>query len=176
MILEGIVTTLSPDGAVNIAPMGPRVDAAMERFLLRPFPTSRTYRNLKVHGEGVLHVTDDVLLLARAALGPVEPLPPLLPAACVRGVILADACRYYEFIVRTLDDSEQRVRIEAEVVEAAILATRTDFLPLDEIEAEYRKLALLVDKTGGPREHEAFALLRDHVAAVARSRSGGGAS
>jgi hypothetical protein len=195
MILEGIVTTLSPDGAVNIAPMGPRVDAAMERFLLRPFPTSRTYRNLKAHGEGVLHVTDDVLLLARAALGPVEPLPPLLPAAGVHGVILADACRYYEFRVRTLDESEQRVRIEAEVVragrlrdffgfnrakhavvEAAILATRTDFLPLDEIEAEYRKLAILVDKTGGPQEHEAFALLREHVAAIARSRSGGGAS
>jgi hypothetical protein len=193
MILEGIVTTLAPDGTVNIAPMGPRVDAAMERFLLRPFPTSRTYRNLKAHGEGVLHVTDDVLLLARAALGPVEPLPPLLPATRVRGVILEDACRYYEFRVRSLDDSEQRVRIEAEVVhagrlrdffgfnrakhavvEAAILATRTDFLPLDEIEAEYHKLAVLVDKTGGPREQEAFALLREHVARVARSRNTGG--
>jgi hypothetical protein len=195
MILEGIVTTLSPDGAVNIAPMGPRVDAAMGRFLLRPFPTSRTYRNLKAHGEGVLHVTDDVLLLARAALGPVEPAPPLIPAAHVRGVILADACRYYEFVVRTLDESEQRVRIEAEVVhagrlrdffgfnrakhavvEAAILATRTDFLPLDEIEAEYRKLAVVVDKAGGPQEHEAFVLLREHVAGVARSRAAGGAS
>jgi hypothetical protein len=166
-----------------------------ERFLLRPFPTSRTYRNLKGHGEGVLHVTDDVLLLARAALGPVEPLPALLPATRVRGVILEDACRYYEFRVCSLDDSEQRVRIEAEVVhagrlrdffgfnrakhavvEAAILATRTDFLPLDEIEEEYRKLAVLVDKTGGSREQEAFALLREHIARVARSRNAGGTS
>jgi hypothetical protein len=211
MILEGIVTTLSPDGTVNIAPMGPHVDGPLtlpspatvaeegrvkgQRFLLRPFPTSRTYQNLKAHGEGVLHVTDDVLLLARAALGPVEPLPSLIDATEVRGVILADACRYYEFRVRSLDDSEQRVRIEAEVVqagrlrdffgfnrakhavvEAAILATRTDFLPLEEIEAEYRKLAVLVDKTGGPQEQAAFALLREHVARVARSRSAGGAS
>ena len=110
MILEGIVTTVAPRGRVNIAPMGPHVDAGMERFLLRPFRTAQTYRNLKAHGEGVLHVTDDVLLLARAALGPVEPPPPLLPAARVRGLVLRDACRYYEFRVRSLDDREERSR------------------------------------------------------------------
>ncbi len=192
-ILEGIVTTVSPSGALNVAPMGPRVDADMRRFLLRPFPSSQTYRNLKAHGEGVLHVTDDVLLLARAALGPVEPAPPVVPATAVRGFVLSGACRFYEFRVRALDESEERVRIEAEVVhagrlrdffgfnrakhavvEAAILATRTDFLPPDEIEAEYRKLAVLVDKTGGPQEHEAFALLRQHVERVRRRRTEGG--
>src|SRR5438105_15844668 len=110
MILEGIVTTLGADGVVNVAPMGPRVDADMGRFLLRPFPTSQTCRNLRAHGEGVLHVTDDVLLLARAALGPVEPPPPLVAAARVRGFVLRDACRYYEFRVRSIDDSQERVR------------------------------------------------------------------
>jgi hypothetical protein len=191
MILEGIVTTVSPEGALNVAPMGPHVGAGMERFLLRPFPTAQTYRNLKAHGEGVLHVTDDVLLLARAALGPVEPPPPVFAAACVRGWVLADACRYFEFRVRSLDESAPRVRVEAEtvhagrlrdffgfnrakhaVVEAAILATRTDFLPLDEIEAEYRKLLVVVDKTGGEQERQAFALLQQHVERVARSRAG----
>jgi hypothetical protein len=68
MILEGIVTTLGPDGVVNVAPMGPRVDPTMTRLLLRPFRTAHTYQNLKQHGEGVFHVTDDVLLLARALL------------------------------------------------------------------------------------------------------------
>ena len=150
MILEGIVTTVSADGVLNIAPIGPHVEPGMERFVLRPFPTAQTYRNLKAHGEGVLHVTDDVLLLARAALGPVEPAPAVLPAAHVRGWVLADACRSYEFRVRAIDESEPRVRIQAEVVhagrlrdffgfnrakhavvEAAILATRTDFLPLE---------------------------------------------
>src|SRR6266571_644859 len=94
--------------------MGPDVEPAMARFLLRPFRTAQTYRNLKAHGEGVLHVTDDVLLLARAALGAVE--PPLLPATHIQGFVLRDACRYYEFRVRTLDDREERTRIEAEVV------------------------------------------------------------
>jgi hypothetical protein len=192
MILEGIVTTLNLAGTVNIAPMGPHVGAAMDRFLLRPFRTARTYHNLKGHGEGVLHVTDDVLLLAQAALGSVEPLPAMFPATRIRGWVLQNSCRYYEFRVVSLDDHEERTRIEAEVVhcdrlrdffgfnrakhaviEAAILATRTDFLPLDEIEAEYRKLAVVVQKTGGEQEHQAFAVLREHVAQVARKKSMG---
>jgi len=182
MILEGIVTTISAAGAVNIAPMGPHVDESMQRFLLRPFPTAQTYRNLCDHGEGVLHVTDDVLLLARAAIGPVEPAPDLMPAVKVRGHVLRAACRYYEFRVLSIDDREERVRIEAEVVnvgrlrdffgfnrakhavlEAAILATRTSFLPLDEIEGEFRRLGVIVAKTGGEREKEAFAILVEYV-------------
>src|SRR5262245_36307346 len=63
VILEGIVTTLNRDGVLNIAPMGPQVDAdsSMARFILRPYRTATTYVNLKARGEGVLHVTDDVL-------------------------------------------------------------------------------------------------------------------
>ena len=69
MILEGIVTTQSPVGLLNIAPMGPKIpsDMNMGTFVLRPYQTSTTYQNLKGHGEGVFHVTDDVLLLAQAA-------------------------------------------------------------------------------------------------------------
>jgi hypothetical protein len=192
MILEGIVTTIFPAGQVHIAPMGPRVDGTMDCFLLRPFPTSQTYRNLKAHGEGVLHVTDDVLLLARAALGPVEPPPPVTPASRVRGFVLEDACRFYEFRINSVDEREERVRMEAEVVhagrlrdffgfnrakhavvEAAILATRTAFLPLVEIEAEYRKWAVIVEKTGGAQERQAFAFLSDYLARC-RSRASAG--
>lgn len=182
MILEGVVTTISLTSEVNIAPMGPRVDAEMKRFLLRPFRTSQTYQNLKVHGEGVLHVTDDVLLIARGAVGKWTEQPPLTSARAVRGWVLRDACRYYEFRITRMDETTERVSIEAEVVraetvreffgfnrakhavlEAAILATRTHILPREEIEAEYRKLAVIVQKTGGSQEHEAFALLRQHI-------------
>src|SRR5437763_9461802 len=101
MILEGVVTTVAPDGAVNVAPMGPLVEPPspgrdLERFVLRPFRTAQTYANLKAHGEGVLHVTDDVLLLARAAVGGLGSLPPLVPAGSVRGWVLRDASRYSE--------------------------------------------------------------------------------
>jgi hypothetical protein len=183
MILEGIVTTVGLDGTVNIAPMGPTVDETMTRFTLRPFPTAKTYQNLRSHGEGVLHVTDDVLLLARAAVGPVHPPPELVPASKVRGYVLADACRYYEFRVSAIDDSEQRVNIQAEVVhtgrfrdffgfnrakhavvEAAILATRTHLIPRNEMEPEFRKLEVIVRKTGGSSEIEAFEFLSRWVA------------
>jgi hypothetical protein len=182
MILEGIITTVSPTGAVNIAPMGPAFGDDPDRFYLRPYPTSHTYQNLTAHGEGVLHVTDDVLLLARAAIGPVEPAPIMVPAQKVRGFVLADTCRWLEFRVLSVDTSQPRVRIEAEVVhrgrlrdffgfnrakhavvEAAILATRTAFLPLTQIEAELAKLAGIVAKTGGRQESVAFEVLQNHV-------------
>jgi hypothetical protein len=190
MIIEGIVTTLDPDQQVHISPMGPIVDSEIQHLVLRPFRTAQTYRNLKAHPEGVFHVTDDVSLLARAALGPVSPEPVLQPSTAVRGFILSDACRYYEFRVRSIDDREERSRMDAEVVntgrlrdflgfnrakhavlEAAILATRTDFLSLAEIESEFRKLRVIIDKTGGEQEKTAFAFLQEHLDQVVRARS-----
>ncbi len=189
MILEGIVTTLAADGAVNIAPMGPRLypPFTLESgavFDLKPFETARTWANLKEHPEGVLHVHDDVLLLARSAIGAVGPLPEWFPASRVRGVVLAGACRAAEFRVVAVDDSGPRLTLRAEVLhlhrlrdffgfnramfavlEAAILATRLHLLPRAEVQAEYDRLAVLVQKTGGPREHEAFELLREKLAA-----------
>jgi hypothetical protein len=187
MILEGIVTTRDESGALNVAPMGPEVEEGSARIVLKPFATSTTYRNLAATGEGVLHVTDDVLMLARAAIGQLDQDSlATRPADIVRGTILLGACRYREFRVTTIDASRERVRIEAEVVaeghlreffglnrakhavvEAAILATRTDFLPLAGILGEYRKLAPLIEKTGGAAEHAAFELLENHVRTLA---------
>jgi hypothetical protein len=190
-ILEGIVTTLDADQRIHIAPMGPATDNQMERLVLRPFKTAQTYRNLKTHSEGVFHITDDVLLLARAALGKLEQLPPLKPASHVRGSIIVNACRFYEFRIRSIDDSADRSRMEAEVVhfgrlrdftgfnrakhavvEAAILATRTDFLPLADIQKEFQKLSVIVQKTGEEQETAAFAFLLNHLDQVARQARG----
>lgn len=182
MILEGIVTTVSATGVVNIAPMGPSVEADMQHFLLRPFPSAQTYRNLKANGQGVLHVTDDVWLLAQAAVGTVDPQPELMPAQKVNGFVLADACRYYEFRITETDESGQRMHMHAEVVhsgrlrdmfgfhrakhavlEAAILATRVAFLPHKDILAEFEKFSVIVDKTGGDRERQAMDFLQAFV-------------
>jgi hypothetical protein len=53
------------------------------------------------------------------------------------------------------------------VLEAAILATRTHLLPPAQIRDEFARLQVLVDKTAGPREREAMALLTEHVRAAA---------
>jgi hypothetical protein len=188
VILEGIVTTVSPEGVLNIAPMGPKVEPSMRRFVLRPYWTSTTYRNLKARGEGVLHVTDDVLLLARTAIGAAVEAA-TRPAEVVAGRVLVDACRYFEFRLVELDDREERTTLVAEtvaegrirdffglnrakhaVVEAAILATRVSLLPLDAIFADIRRLTPLVEKTGGPAEHEALAVLKAYLDDVARQR------
>ncbi|HJZ89517.1 MAG TPA: DUF447 domain-containing protein [Gemmataceae bacterium] len=181
MILEGLVTTTDASGAMHLAPMGPRVAADWTTFLLRPFPSSQTYRNLKARPQGVFHVTDDVLLLAQAAVGQ-APAQESIPATKVSGFVLTGACRYYEFVVQSMDESKERVQIEAEivhrgtlreffglnrakhaVVEAAILATRLHLQSPADILADYRKLRVLVEKTGGAAEHQAFGFLQDHV-------------
>lgn len=193
MILEGLVTTLSPEGELNIAPMGPKIpaDLSMGTFVLRPYKTSTTYRNLKDGASGVFHVSDDVLLLAQAAIGaPLVPFPETFPANAVAGRVLSNACRYYEFRPIVVDDVDERTTILVEtvaegrirdflglnrakyaVVEAAILATRTAFLPIDEILAEYRKFSTIVDKTGGPPERRALDLLADHVRRAAEAKA-----
>lgn len=183
MILEGIITTVNEDGSVNISPMGPIVDAAMEVLTLRPYQTSTTYQNLKRTGAGVFHVTDNVLMLARSAVGAIDPPPSMRRATVVDGLILEDACRWYACKVCSLDDSQERTRIVADVVdrgrqrdffglnrakhavvEAAILATRIELLPADEILSQFDRLAPLVEKTGGPDEREAFQFLQQYVA------------
>jgi uncharacterized protein len=182
MILEGIVTTINEDGSTNISPMGPEVDSMLTSFVLKPFNTSRTYRNLKRTGEGVLHVTDDVELIARAAINQFDELPHFFPADAVNGSILADACRWYAFRVTDLDDNEERTQIDCNVVdegrirdffgfnrakhavlEAAILATRTKFLSAEEIQESMSRLKVIVDKTAGVSEQRAFALLTTHI-------------
>ena len=182
MILEGIVTTLNADGSPNISPMGPEVDETFTRLVLKPYQTSTTYANLKRSAAGVFHVVDNVELLARGAINRWQEPPRVTPASQVAGVVLADACRWYEFRVSRLDDSSERTRIECQtvhhgrlrdfvgfnrakhaVVEAAILATRTAFLPAQQIRDEFGRLAVLVEKTAGEQERRAFELLADYV-------------
>jgi hypothetical protein len=199
MILEGLVTTTNSDGTTNVAPMGPIVDDLPDRLRLRPFRTSTTLENLKRFGGGVFHVTDDVELLAAAAIGAIATPPRLVPAASLTADlvspadeasqqlleplgVLADGCRWYAFRVVSIDDSQDRTDIVAKVVaagrlrdffglnrakhavvEAAILATRTAFLPPNEILADLGRLKILVEKTGGPSEHRAFDLLTQHI-------------
>ena len=182
LILEGLVTTMNADGSVNLAPMGPIVDLEITRLTLRPFQSSTTYRNLKSSGAGVFHVTDDVELLARAAIGQLDTLPAMVPATAVPGVILVDACRWFAFRVSELDDREDRTRIECEVVdsgrqreffgfnrakhavlEAAILATRIGILPSQQIHDEFQRLSVIIDKTAGDQEKRAWELLESYV-------------
>jgi uncharacterized protein len=182
MILEGIVTSRNDDGSINVAPMGPIVDDSMSWLRLRPFQTSATFHNLRRHRAGVFHVVDDVLLLARAAIGKLTEAPETRPAVNIDGAVLVDACRWYEFEVATVDDSQERAEVVANVVhvgrirdffgfnrakhavlEASILATRVHLVSPAEIRAELTRLRSPVTKTAGPREAEAFELVEHYI-------------
>ncbi len=178
MIIESILTSMDDAGAINFAPMGVEWDE--ERIVLKPFLETTTFRNVSAAGAAVVNLTDDAMLFAQGAIS--SPSYPAFPAEVVRGVVLEAACSWRELEVVSVDDTPPRSRIEARVVhrgfrrefvgfnrarhavlEAAILATRTHLLPAEQIRAEFEKLRVIVDKTAGPRERDAMALLTGYV-------------
>ena len=180
-IIETVTTTINPDGTVNCAAMG--VEWGDEVIVIKPFPSTRTLRNLEATGAAVVNLTDDILLFTQAALG--DPHPPTLPTATVAGAVLADACSWREVKGEAIDASGPRARVTTQVVargsgrefvgfnrashavlEASIIASRARWLPAEEVRPELERLQVLVDKTAGPREHEAMKLVRRHVRAA----------
>jgi hypothetical protein len=178
LIIETIVTSLAPDGAINFAPMG--VEWSEDSLVLKPFLETTTFSNVTGSGAAVVNLTDDVMLFAQAAIA--SPQFPAFPAHVVRGVVLEAACSWRELEVVRVDNTPPRSRIETRVVhqgrrreflgfnrarhavlEAAILATRTHLLPAEQIREEFARLQVIVDKTAGPREQDAMALLTEYV-------------
>ena len=181
MIVETVTTTINPDGSVNCAAMG--VEWGDEAIVIKPFRATRTLRNLERNGAAVVNLTDDILLFAQAALD--DPQPPTRPADVVDGAVLVDACSWREVAVAEIDASGPRARVTTRVVsrgvgrefvgfnrachavlEASILASRVRRLPFEEVRAELERLAILVDKTAGPRERAAMELVGAHVRAA----------
>jgi hypothetical protein len=182
VIIEGLITTLSPAGDLNIAPMG--VEWGDEHIVLKPFLDTTTFRNLQAGGDAVFNLVDDVGLLADAAIG--SPTYPTRPAERVRGAVLEAACSWRELAVEAIDATPPRSRITTRVIhrgtqreflgfnrarhavlEAAIVATRLHLIPAGEVETQLARLLPLVEKTAGPREHEAW----NRVLAFIASRS-----
>jgi uncharacterized protein len=131
-------------------------------------------------GVAVVNLVDDVRIFARAAIS--NPDYPVVPAVAVRGVSLEAACSWRELTVRVVDSTPPRSRIETTIVhrgfrrefigfnrarhavlEAAIYATRVHMLERAFLESELARLQVIVDKTAGPAEQEAMALLADYV-------------
>ncbi len=99
---------------------------------------------------------------------------------------LSDACRYFAVEVTDWRDDDPRAiaacrvietaewrpffgfnRAKHAVIEAAILASRAHFLDRQMIEKQMHELAVLVDKTAGDAEYEAFSLIENYLAGLA---------
>ena len=181
-LIETVVTTTASDGEVNCAAMGVRWGE--EELVFWPFDTTRTLRNLRRHGEAVVHLTDDVLLFVEAALG--HPRPAVRPASAIHGSVIKEVNAWREVVVTDIapaDGGLPRSRVRARVVaagtgarqplglcrarhaavEASILASRLRWLDAEQVWAELARLQELVDKTAGPRERAAMDYVRRYV-------------
>ena len=179
-IFETVVTTMAADGTPHVAPMGVRYQG--EHVVLMPFKPSTTHDNIVASGHAVLNIVTDTRVFAGCVTG--RKRWPTLPTERVPGLRLACALEHIELrLVETNDDVQRPVlrlarvhtvrhesfaglnRAQAAVIEGAVLVSRLHMLPSEKIASEMAYLQIAIDKTAGPGEHEAWAWLREAVAA-----------
>jgi hypothetical protein len=178
MIRETIVTTLSGERKLHIAPLGLIADDA--GWVIAPFRPSATLDNLFATPFAVANFTDDVLIFAGCLTGRRD--WPTRTATHVPGAVLEGTLAHAELEVVDVEEDELRPRFhcrivheasqapfkgfnraQGAVIEAAILASRLHMLPREKIERELGYLQIAVGKTGGPREQEAWRLLVEKI-------------
>jgi uncharacterized protein len=177
-IRECIVTTLNEEGRVHIAPLG--LIAEEGGYVIAPFRPSATLDNLRSTPYAVANFTDDVLVFAGCLTGRKD--WPTRASTHVPGAVLEGALAHVELAVERVEEDAQRPRFhcrlvheashapfkgfnraQGAVIEAAILASRLNMLPREKIERELGYLQIAVEKTAGPREHEAWRLLIEKI-------------
>lgn len=177
-IVETIITTQSPTGAVHIAPLGLIADG--ERWIVAPFAPSRTLENLRTVPFACASHTTDVRVFAGCITGRKD--WPLVPASKVTGARLAHCATHWELAVDEVIEDQQRPRFvcsiahlvnhapwsgynraESAVIECAVLASRLHMLPPEKIDAEREYLKIAISKTAGQTELEAWGWLMDKI-------------
>ena len=180
MIRETILTTISGDGRVHIAPIGIIADG--DGWIIAPFRPSTTLDNLRAVPFAVANYSDDVRIFAGCLTGRFD--WPTTIADEVPVPRLAHALAHAELAVTRVTEDEQRPRFhcrvvrllshapfegfnraKAAVVEAAILVSRLNFLPKEKIEKEIAYLEIAVSKTAGATEGEAWNWLMEKIRA-----------
>ena len=179
MIRETIVTTVGAHGEPHIAPLGLIAEGA--HWVLAPFHPSTTLGNLRRTPFAVANLTDDVRIFAGCLTGRRD--WPLAPSAVVAVPRLQASLAHLELeVIETREDATRprfvcRVvhralhapfegfnRAQAAVIEGAVLISRLRILPRSEIETELNRLAIVVGKTAGESETEAWGWLVEEAA------------
>ncbi len=174
MIQELIVTTQNSAGVSYIAPMGVHVHG--EQQLILPFRPSTTLDNLLETRVAVLNYCTDVRVFAGCLSGRRD--WSCQPAEKIKGVVLACALAHSEVEVMDIQEDAVRPQItfrvlhsvnhapftgfnraQYAVLEAAILVSRLQRLPLEKIDAELDYLRIGLEKTAGDNEREAWGWL-----------------
>jgi hypothetical protein len=184
MIQEVIVTSRSPEGFNQIAPMG--VVWRNQEVEIAPFRPSRTLDNILISECAVINYCDDVRVFAGCLTGRYD--WPLVEANKVAAPRLTDALAHSEVCLQRIEEDQIRPRLickpvhevnhrpfkgfnraQAAVLELAILVSRLDRLPTEKIEAELAYLRIAIEKTAGMRELQAWEWLMVQVEAFMKN-------
>ena len=171
MIQELIVTTQNSVGVAHLAPMG--IHRVGEDIIILPFRPSTTLNNLLETKVAVLNYCDDVRIFAGCLTG--RRNWSLVAADLIKGQVIAGTLAHTELELLRVEDDPTRPKLfckavhtvnhapfkgfnraQYSVLEAAILISRLDWLPLEKIEAEIHYLRIGLEKTAGERELEAW--------------------
>lgn len=185
LIREAILTTLDEKGAPHVAPLG--LIAEGEDVVLAPFHPSATLRNLRANPFAAASFPDDARVFAGCLTGRRD--WPLAPCETIAAPRLADAMTHLELVVvETREDATRprfRCRVAhrgahkpapgfnrafAAVIEGAVLISRLHMTPRAEIEPELARLAIIVEKTAGEAEREAWGWLAEAAQAYWRGK------
>lgn len=171
MIQETIVTTQNSAGITHIAPMGIHIKG--DDIIVLPFRPSTTLNNLLETRVAVLNYCDDVRVFAGCLTG--RKVWPLMPAELIKGQVLECALAHVELELLRVEEDPTRPKLfckvahtvnhapfrgfnraQYSVLEAAILISRLEWLPIEKIVAEINYLRIGLEKTAGERELEAW--------------------
>ncbi len=188
LVRESVVVTLDAAGRPHPAPLG--VIERPPHLVLAPFRPSRTLDHLEARPFATVNYVDDVRIFAGCVTGRRRDWS-VVPAERIPGFRLEAALAHSEVEVVAVEPDPLRPRFLARevhfashrpflglnrarhaVLEGAILISRLHLLPRGEVEAAFRRLRVLVEKTAGPAEREAWAWLEEALARAPADRAG----
>lgn len=176
-ISEVIITTISPEGVPNAAPIG--LHRKGGRLFARIY-NSKTLENIMSKPTAVANITDDPLLFVQSALSDIEPEKfefvdafPVLAGA--NGWILFDCqCKKSDRIsiveMSPVNGKTNKLKIKPvnrgfnAVIEATVHATRYVLLHEKKILDQINYYNTIVKKCGSSRDNDAMRLLYELIA------------
>ena len=180
MIHEVIVTTISNEDIVHIAPMGIRfID---KQVVISPFKPSTTLNNITENNIATINFIDDVRVFAGIVSRHKKDweLSTRTDLEIVPNLTLTNT--FYNVVVNEYQEDDKRPNIicdiknsevikpflgfnraQFSVIEAAVLLSRLGMISMDKIDREIEYLKIGIDKTAGPHELEAWGWIQDKI-------------
>ena len=180
MIHEVIVTTISNEDIVHIAPMGIRfID---KQVVISPFKPSTTLNNITENNIATINFIDDVRVFAGIVSRHKKDweLSARTDLEIVPNLTLTNT--FYNVVVNEYQEDDKRPNIicdiknseiirpflgfnraQFSVIEAAVLLSRLGMISMEKIDREIEYLKIGIDKTAGPNELEAWGWIQDKI-------------